>query len=74
MFSIKSMEDGGYTAYECNYYAVQWRTNEPPRITLYGDDPSNPSYVSVEHNAYVMNDAGKTIDHISFSKPEQAPS
>jgi hypothetical protein len=73
MFTIKNMEDGGYTAYECSYYSVQWKPGAPPQITLYGDAPCDPGYLSVEHNAYIMNDAGKTIDRVSYSTPESEP-
>jgi hypothetical protein len=64
MFTIKNMEDAGYTAYECSQYSVQYRAAGPHQITMYGDDATSPSYVDVAFNAYVMNDAGKTIDRV----------
>ena len=65
-FAIRNMEENGcYTTYECSFYHVKWHEGGlPPSITLYGNDPMNPAYIDVAINAYVMNDAGRTIDRV----------
>ncbi len=80
MFSIKAIEkDNRYTVYECNSYNVGKTSLGLRSISFWiRGSGSEPGLVIVGEGfypvAYIMNDAGKTIDTVwPFPPPETAP-
>lgn len=74
MFTIKVMEDGGYTAYSCGQYSVRWMgqaggdgpTSIP--VILFPETKEREAMsISVMGAAYIENASGKTIDHLESS-------